>query len=102
MLLAYEMNGEALPADHGHPLRVVVPGHVGVRNIKWLRKVRALSLSHARECMLCIRGLSRAAGGHPRSLLACCRRADTGGCAVTLLVCCRRADAGGCAVTRGR
>ena len=41
VLLAYEMNGEPLPADHGYPLRAVVPGHVGVRNIKWLRKVVA-------------------------------------------------------------
>ena len=34
VLLAYEMNGTDLPPDHGAPLRVVVPGHVGVRNIK--------------------------------------------------------------------
>jgi sulfite oxidase len=30
VILAYEMNGEPLPADHGYPLRAVVPGHVGV------------------------------------------------------------------------
>lgn len=41
VLLAYAMNGEALPADHGFPLRVVVPGYVGVRSIKWLTKVVA-------------------------------------------------------------
>ena len=41
VLLAHTMNGEALPPDHGFPLRVVVPGHVGVRNIKWLRRVIA-------------------------------------------------------------
>jgi len=40
VLVAYEMNGEPLPADHGYPLRMVVPGHVGVRNIKWLNKVK--------------------------------------------------------------
>jgi len=39
VIVAYEMNGEPIPADHGFPVRVVVPGHVGVRNIKWLRKV---------------------------------------------------------------
>lgn len=38
-LLAYEMNGEALPEDHGFPLRVVVPGTVGARNVKWLGKI---------------------------------------------------------------
>ena len=41
VLLAYEMNGEPLPPDHGHPLRVIVPGHVGVRNIKWVNKIVA-------------------------------------------------------------
>lgn len=39
VLLAYEMNGEDLPADHGYPVRVIVPGVVGARNIKWLGKV---------------------------------------------------------------
>jgi sulfite oxidase len=38
VLLAYEMNGEPLPREHGAPLRVVVPGVVGIRNIKWLTK----------------------------------------------------------------
>ncbi|KAK7915447.1 hypothetical protein WMY93_011208 [Mugilogobius chulae] len=38
-LLAYEMNGEALPADHGFPIRVIVPGVVGARNVKWLGKI---------------------------------------------------------------
>lgn len=38
-LLAYEMNGEALPEDHGFPLRVVVPGTVGARNVKWLGRI---------------------------------------------------------------
>ncbi|XP_066527820.1 sulfite oxidase, mitochondrial isoform X2 [Hoplias malabaricus] len=39
VLLAYEMNGEDLPADHGYPVRVVVPGIVGARNVKWLGKI---------------------------------------------------------------
>jgi len=38
-LLAYEMNGEAVPESHGHPLRLVVPGHVGVRNVKWVKNI---------------------------------------------------------------
>jgi len=40
VLLAYEMNGEPLPYEHGFPVRVVVPGHVGVRNVKWVSHVR--------------------------------------------------------------
>ncbi|XP_035242614.1 sulfite oxidase, mitochondrial [Anguilla anguilla] len=39
VLLAYEMNGEELPADHGFPVRAVVPGTVGARNVKWLGRI---------------------------------------------------------------
>ena len=35
-LLAYGLNGETLPKDHGFPLRTLVPGWVGSANIKWL------------------------------------------------------------------
>ncbi len=38
-LLAYSMNGEMLPRDHGYPLRALVPGWVGSSSIKWLRKI---------------------------------------------------------------
>ena len=38
-LLAYEMNGQPLPADHGFPLRLVVPGWVGIANIKWVGQI---------------------------------------------------------------
>ena len=39
VLLAYKMNDEDLPLDHGFPLRVVVPGVAGARNVKWLQSV---------------------------------------------------------------
>lgn len=39
VLVAFEMNGEAIPRDHGFPLRLVVPGTVGARNIKWLSRI---------------------------------------------------------------
>ncbi|KAK4141328.1 mitochondrial sulfite oxidase [Dichotomopilus funicola] len=39
VLLAFGMNGEALPRDHGFPLRAVVPGHVAARSVKWLSKI---------------------------------------------------------------
>ena len=36
VLLAYEMNGEPLPPDHGHPVRVVVPSWIGIASVKWV------------------------------------------------------------------
>jgi DMSO/TMAO reductase YedYZ molybdopterin-dependent catalytic subunit len=39
-LIAYEMNGEPLPADHGFPARLVVPGWVGIASIKWLGELQ--------------------------------------------------------------
>ena len=39
VLLAYEMNGEDLPLAHGCPLRMIVPGYVGARSVKWLSEI---------------------------------------------------------------
>lgn len=33
------MNGKPLSRDHGFPLRVIVPGVVGARNVKWLSRI---------------------------------------------------------------
>lgn len=46
VILAYEMNGEPLTRDHGYPLRVVVPGVVGARHVKWLGRVRVADEEH--------------------------------------------------------
>ena len=37
VLLAYAMNGAPLPRDHGHPVRVVVPGWIGIASTAWQR-----------------------------------------------------------------
>jgi len=39
VILAYEMNGKTLPPVHGFPLRVVVPGFIGARSVKWLNQI---------------------------------------------------------------
>ncbi|ONK10585.1 sulfite oxidase [Streptomyces sp. MP131-18] len=36
VLLAYEMNGEPLPPDHGSPVRALVPSWVGIASVKWV------------------------------------------------------------------
>jgi sulfite oxidase len=41
-LLAYEMNGQALPVEHGFPLRVIAPGWAGDSWVKWLQHVEVL------------------------------------------------------------
>lgn len=39
VLLVYELNGKPLPPDHGFPVRVLVPGWVGISNIKWVGNI---------------------------------------------------------------
>jgi DMSO/TMAO reductase YedYZ molybdopterin-dependent catalytic subunit len=43
VLLAYEMNGAPLPPQHGHPLRLIVPGWYGMAQVKWLREITVLA-----------------------------------------------------------
>jgi len=39
VLVAYLMNGEPLPPEHGFPARLVVPGWYGMASVKWLSKI---------------------------------------------------------------
>ncbi|GAC1384109.1 MAG: hypothetical protein NVS4B8_18100 [Herpetosiphon sp.] len=40
-LVAYQLNGEDIPVANGYPVRLIVPGWVGVANIKWLSRLEA-------------------------------------------------------------
>ena len=41
-LLAFELNGEPLPPQHGAPLRLVVPGWYGMTSVKWLERITVI------------------------------------------------------------
>ena len=42
-ILAYVMNGEILPPDHGFPVRAIVPGWVGTNSVKWVETITVSS-----------------------------------------------------------
>jgi DMSO/TMAO reductase YedYZ molybdopterin-dependent catalytic subunit len=41
-LLVYEMNGQPLTPEHGFPVRLIVPGIYGMKNVKWIRSIEAV------------------------------------------------------------
>jgi len=43
VFLAFKMNGEDLPGVHGYPLRAIVPGIYGMKNVKWLSKIELVN-----------------------------------------------------------
>ena len=43
VLLAYEMNGQPLPPQHGYPVRLLVPDWYGMCSVKWLRRITAVA-----------------------------------------------------------
>jgi DMSO/TMAO reductase YedYZ molybdopterin-dependent catalytic subunit len=49
ILIAYEMNGEALNPDHGAPFRLIVPHWYGVASVKWLKHIDVLTEPYVGE-----------------------------------------------------
>lgn len=45
-LVAYEMNGEPLPASHGFPARIIVPGLYGEKHVKWLTRIELVDTDY--------------------------------------------------------
>jgi DMSO/TMAO reductase YedYZ molybdopterin-dependent catalytic subunit len=43
VFLAFRMNGVPLPREHGFPLRMIVPGIFGMKNVKWLSKIELVN-----------------------------------------------------------
>lgn len=46
VFLAYEMNGVPLDKNHGFPLRAVVPGIFGIKNVKWLTNIELVNYDY--------------------------------------------------------
>ena len=42
VILSYKLNGEALPKEHGYPLRLVVEGKYGYKWIKWVTHIKVI------------------------------------------------------------
>jgi sulfane dehydrogenase subunit SoxC len=47
VVLAYKMNGNELPPQHGYPLRLVVPGWYGMASVKWLESIEVVTAPFA-------------------------------------------------------
>ena len=76
VLLAWGMNGEPLASVHGAPLRVVVPGYIGARSVKWLERIEVRSrpwfgyFQHVAYRLLPEDGTLGAGAGMPLGLVA--------------------------------
>jgi DMSO/TMAO reductase YedYZ molybdopterin-dependent catalytic subunit len=45
-LIVYGINGEPLPRIHGYPVRIIVPGLYGEKNIKWVTRIDVVTEPH--------------------------------------------------------
>ena len=46
ILLAFQMNGEPLPEEHGFPVRLVTPDHYGYKWVKWIVKIEVVNYDY--------------------------------------------------------
>ena len=44
VILAYEQNGKRLAPDHGFPIRMIIPGYIGGRMVKWLKMIEVTAV----------------------------------------------------------
>jgi sulfite oxidase len=76
VVIAWAMNGEPLPPIHGAPLRVVVPGYIGARSVKWLERIEVRSspwegyFQHVAYRLLPEDGIPGPGAGMPLGLVA--------------------------------
>ena len=77
VLLAYAINGQPLPPQHGYPVRLVVPGWYGMTHVKWLRSITLIGerfLGYQQEIAYRFRRREEESGGYvtrilPRALM---------------------------------
>ncbi|MCI0841726.1 MAG: molybdopterin-dependent oxidoreductase [Chloroflexi bacterium] len=46
VIVAYEMNGQPLPDEHGFPARLIVPGFFGIKQVKWMTAIEPVSIDY--------------------------------------------------------
>jgi hypothetical protein len=44
--LAYQMNGEDLPPNHGYPVRIFLPGKFGMKQPKWITRIEFVNKAY--------------------------------------------------------
>ncbi len=67
-LAAYEMNGVPLPARHGYPVRLIVPGVFGEKHVKWVTRIALLPYA--------AKGFYERQGWGPNFVIPTCSRFD--------------------------
>ncbi len=75
-LLVYGMNGTSLPTAHGFPLRIYIPNHYGMKQPKWITRMKAVD--HDGRGFWVQRGWSREARPHIISIIDAVATQDVG------------------------